>query len=335
MGSLRMSGDLEHAREKTLGMRPRNDTGHDAAQPREIPRTGWKAIASRVGSRISADNLSVIAAGVAFYAFLAIPSALTALVVLYGLIADPNGVQHQLTSIGGLMPKDALDLVGRQLKAVTSTSNSTLGISLIVAVIIAIWGARSGMSTLINALNIANAEPEKRGFIRFQLAALGMTAGAILFAVISLLLIAILPAAIGFLPFGDFGKTVATVVRWPVLLVIVVLGLAAIYRYGPCRSEPRWRWVSWGAAVATILWLAGSALFSVYVGEFANYNKSYGSLGAVVALLMWLYLSAFVVLLGAVLNAEMEHQTKRDTTTGSEEPMGRRGAKMADTVARD
>jgi membrane protein len=315
-------------------MRPSDGAGHGAAQPREIPRPGWKAIASRVGSRISTDNISVIAAGVAFYAFLAIPSALTALVVLYGLIANPDDVQRQLASMGGLVPKEALDLVGRQLTAVTSTSNSTLGISLIIAVLIAIWGARSGMSTLISALNIANAEPEKRGFIRFQLAALALTAGAIVFAVLSLLLIAVLPAAIGFLPFGDFGKTVASVLRWPVLVGIVVVGLAAIYRYGPCRSEPRWRWVSWGAAVATILWLAGSALFSVYVGQFANYNKSYGSLGAVVALMMWLYLSAFVVLLGAVLNAEMEHQTARDTTTGPEEPMGQRGAKMADTVAR-
>jgi len=147
---------------------PRRRAGQGAALPREIPGPGWKAIASRVGSRISADNLSVIAAGVAFYAFLAIPSALTALVVLYGLVANPGDVQHQLTSMGGLVPKDALDLVGRQLKAVTSTSNSKLGISLIIAVLIAIWGARSGMSTLISALNIANEEPEKRSFIAFS-----------------------------------------------------------------------------------------------------------------------------------------------------------------------
>jgi membrane protein len=330
-----MSDGLEHAREKTPAMRPRNGDGHGAVKPQEIPRPGWKAIGGRVMNRISADNLSVIAAGVAFYAFLAIPSALTALVVLYGLIANTSDVQHQVSLMAGVVPKDALNLIVRQLKAVTSTSNSTLGISLVVAVFLAIWGSRSGMSTLISALNIANAEPEKRSFIRFQFAALGLTAGAIVFAVISLALIAVLPAVIDFLPFGHFGKTVAAVIRWPVLLAIVVVGLAAIYRYGPCRSEPRWRWVSWGATIATVLWLAGCALFSVYVGEFANYNKSYGSLGAVVALMMWLYLSAFLVLLGAVLNAEMEHQTARDTTTGPEEPMGRRGAKMADTVARD
>ena len=215
----------------------------------------------------------------------------------------------------------------------TSGPPATLGLSLVISVLVAIWGARSAMSTLITALNVAYAEEEKRGFIRFQVAAFGLTAAAIVFAAVALALIAILPAVISLLPLGEFGRTLAAVLRWPILVLLMMVGLAALYRYGPSRAEPKWRWVSWGAVAATLLWLAGSALFSLYVSKFASYNKAYGSLGGVVVLQMWLYLSAFAVLLGAELNAEMEHQTERDTTTSPEEPMGRRGARMADTVA--
>jgi membrane protein len=328
---------LEHAREVTPAMRrgEHRGHGHDADEPQDIPARGWKQVVMRLGARISRDNLSIIAAGVAFYAFLAIPSALTALVALYGLAFDPQDVQRQIASLNGAMPGDAVQLIGQQLQAVTSQPRSTLGVGLIVAVLVAIWGARAAMSTFITALNIAYAEEEKRGFLRFQAAAFALTALAVVFAVLSIALIAVLPAAIDLLPFGKIGKTVASVVRWPVLLVLVTIGLAAIYRYAPSRNEPKWRWVSWGAAVATVLWIAGSALFSLYVGQFASYNKTYGSLGAVVVLMMWLYLSAFAVLLGAELNAELEHQTARDTTAGRPKPMGHRGAWAADTVTKD
>jgi membrane protein len=156
----------------------------------------------------------------------------------------------------------------------------------------------------------------------------------VLFAVVALALIAVLPAIIDLLPFGGFGKTLAAIIRWPILLALLMVCLAAIYRFAPSREEPRWRWVSWGAVVATVLWIIGSALFSLYVGKFASYDKTYGSLGGVVVLLMWLYLSSFIVLLGAQLNAEIEHQTARDSTTGRQQPMGTRGARVADTVGR-
>jgi membrane protein len=328
---------LEHAREVTPAMRrgEHHGHGHEADEPQDIPRRGWKQVIMRVGTRISRDNVSIIAAGVAFYAFLAIPSALTALVALYGLAFDPQDVQRQIASLNGAMPGEAVQLISQQLQTVTSQPKSTLGIGLIVAVLVAIWGARSAMSTFITALNVAYAEDEKRGFFRFQATAFALTAVAVVFAVLSIALIAVLPAAIDLLPFGKAGKTVASVVRWPVLLVLITFGLAAIYRYAPSRNEPKWRWVSWGAAVATVLWIVGSALFSLYVGQFASYNKTYGSLGAVVVLMMWLYLSAFAVLLGAELNAELEHQTARDTTAGRPKPMGHRGAWAADTVTKD
>jgi membrane protein len=318
--------NLAHAREKS----PAIQRGREAAAPQQIPKRGWKEILLRVKDRVSRENISIIAAGVAFYAFLAIPSALTALVTLYGLVFDPSDVQRQLASMSGVMPGAALDLIGKQLATITAAPRATLGVSFIVALLVAIWGARSGMSTMITALNIAYEEEEKRGFLRFQAATFALTAGAIVFAVVTLALIAVLPAIIGVLPLGNAGKTLASVVRWPILLALVVLGLATIYRYAPSRREPKWRWASWGAAVATVLWIIGSALFSVYVGQFASYNKTYGSLGGVVVLMMWLYLSAFAVLLGAELNAEMERQTARDTTKGPEKPMGRRGAVVAD-----
>ena len=306
--------------------------GRKAQWPSEIPRPGWKDILSRLGRRISRDNISIIAAGTAFYAFVAIPSALTALVALYGLAFNPSDVQQQISGMAGVLPGDVINLVSTLLKTVTSNAGSKLSISAAIAILVALWSARSGTSSMITALNVAYGEEEKRGFIKFQLVALGLTACAIAAAIIALALIAVLPVIIGLLPLGNAGKTIAAIVRWPILIVLVVVALAAMYRFAPSRDQPRWRWVSWGAVLATVVWIVGSALFSVYVSQFASYNKTYGSLGAVVVLLMWLYLTSFAVLLGAEVNAEMEHQTAHDSTTGPEKPMGERGATMADTV---
>ena len=335
------AGGFAHAREITPAMRRKAESehhhghGHEADRPEQIPPRGWRQVAGRSWQRIGRDNISIISAGVAFYAFLAIPSALTALVALYGLAFNPADVQHQVAALQGVMPQEATQVVSRQLQTITARPNSTLGISFVVALLVAVWGARSGMATLMTALNIAYAEEERRGFLRFQASAFALTAAAVLFAVVSIALIGVLPAVLGLLPFGSFGKTAASVLRWPLLVLLVVVGLAAIYRYAPSREEAKWRWVSWGAAAATLLWIIGSALFSLYVSQFASYNKTYGSLGAVVVLMMWLYVSAFAVLLGAELNSELEHQTARDTTTGAPKPMGSRGAWAADTVTKD
>jgi membrane protein len=312
--------------------RVRNSLGHQAEHPREIPKRGWWNILKRVYDSINEKNLSILAAGVAFYTMLAIFPALAALVAVYGLVANPATVQHEINAIHGLIPGEAQTLIATYLKSITSSSSSKLGIGLVVSLLVALWSARSGTVTLIEALNISYEEKEKRGVIRYELVAIGMTAAAILFGIVALTLVAAVPAAMNLVPISGVWKTAGYFLPWPILVVALFVGLAAAYRFLPSREEAKWRWVSWGGMLATALWIIASIGFSFYVTEFGNYDKSFGSLGAVVILLTWLYLSAYVVLIGACLNAEMEHQTARDTTTGAEKPMGQRGARMADTV---
>jgi membrane protein len=306
--------------------------GREAESPGEIPARGWKDILLRVWSRLSRDNIAIIAAGVAFYALTSIPPGLAALISIYGLVFDPGTVQDQVSSLAIVLPHEALGIISDQLKAIVAKPPTKLGLSLLISLGLALWSTRAGMSTMMTALNVAYEEEEKRGFVRFLLVSIGLTFCAVLFGVVTLALVAILPAVIDLLPLGESSKTISSIVRWPVLVVIVMIGLAALYRFAPSRDEPRWRWVSWGAVLATVVWIAASALFSLYVGRFGSYDKTYGSLGAIVILLMWLYISAYIVLAGAELNAEMEHQTARDTTVGAPRPMGTRGAEVADTV---
>jgi membrane protein len=307
--------------------------GRLADHPHDIGHHGWREILKRLLGDINRDNLSLMSAGVAFYALLSLAPGFTALIALYGLVFDTSEVQRQVQYMEGMMPQEARRLIADQLTHIVQASNSKLGLGLVVSLAIALWSANSGTSSLMSALNVAYAEEERRSLLHYYASSLVLTLAFIVFGIASLLLVAIIPAVVGLLPFGDFGKTIVNWVRWPVLIVLFALGLAFIYRYAPCRREPRWRWVSWGAVAATALWIGGSALFSLYVGEFASYDKTYGSLGAVVVLLMWFYFSAFAVLLGGELNAEMEHQTARDTTRPPRKPMGKRGAFVADTLA--
>ncbi|MFO1059375.1 MAG: YihY/virulence factor BrkB family protein [Dongiaceae bacterium] len=306
--------------------------GRQAETPGEIPARGWKDILLRVWDRLSRDNISIIAAGVAFYALTSIPPGLAAFISIYGLVFDPGTVQSQVDSLSVVLPHEAVGIISDQLKAIVAKPPTKLGFSLLVSLGLALWSTRAGMATMMTALNVAYEEEEKRSFVRFLLVSLALTLCAILFGVVTLALVAVLPAVIDLLPLGEAGRTISSIVRWPVLVVIVMIGLAALYRFAPSRDQPRWRWVSWGAVIATVLWIAASALFSLYVGSFGSYDRTYGSLGAIVVLLMWLYLSAYIVLAGAELNAEMEHQTARDTTAGPARPMGLRGAEVADTV---
>ncbi|HJU12637.1 MAG TPA: YihY/virulence factor BrkB family protein [Candidatus Binataceae bacterium] len=309
--------------------------GHSAATPGDIPKAGWWSILKRVYASLNDKDISILAAGVAFFGMLSIFPALAALIAIYGLLADPATVQHEISAIHGIIPGEAQNLIETYLKSLVSTSTSKLGIGLIVSVLVALWSARSGVVSLIEALNIAYEEEEKRGFIRFQATSFALTIAAILFAIVALTLIAVIPPAMQLLPVAKDVKIVGYIVPWPILIVLVAFGLAAAYRFMPSRQEAKWRWVSWGGFGATLVWILASLGFSFYVAKFGNYDKSFGALGAVVVLLTWLYLSAYVVLAGACFNAEMERQTARDTTTGTEQPMGERGAKMADTVADD
>ena len=306
--------------------------GRHAEWPSEIPSLGWRDILLRVWDKVWQDNIMIIAAGVAFFGFLAIPSALTALVALYGLMFNVHDVQQQVAATAGLLPKDATTVLASLLQSLTEHSNSTLSTSFAISLLVAIWSARSGVATLMTAVNIAYREKEKRSLFRFELVALIMTIAGVILAIISLALIAILPAIINILPLGAFGKTLASVVRWPILIALTMVALATIYRFSPSRRGAKWRWVTWGSVIATVLWVIVSALFSIYVGQFASYDKTYGSMGAIVVFMLWLWLTSLAVLVGAELNAEIEHQTMRDSTIGPEKPMGTRGAVVADTI---
>jgi membrane protein len=306
--------------------------GRDATTPRQIPRPGWRDIALRVKEKVGKDNVSIVAAGVAFYALMAIFPALIALISLYGWFADPMQVEQQTAFLAGVLPQNVQSLLSTQMKDIARHAESTLGIGALAGFLVTLWSASKGIKTLFTALNIAYDEEEKRGFISLNALALVMTLGALVFGIITLALVAVLPALLGQLGLQAIARVAVSLVRWPLLAVAVIVALAVLYRYGPSRDQPQWTWVSGGAIVATVLWLVASILFSVYVANFGSYNQTYGSLGAVVVLLTWLYLSAFIVLMGAELNSEMEHQTTQDTTRGAEQPMGQRGAQKADTV---
>jgi len=271
----------------------------------------WWTILTRTWRRASKDNLSGLAAATAFYALLSIFPALTAVVSLFGLVADPNTVERQVTALEGLLPPEAVKLVATWLKTLVHGPPVRFGIGLVLSVLLAFWSAWSATGMLMVAVNVCYGEREKRNFVWFNLRALTLTIGLALFGIAALLLIAVLPAAIAFLPVPKAWGGVVELVRWPILAGIALLALAIVYRYAPDRAEPKWQWISWGAATATTLWLLGSIAFTVFVSKVGSYDKTYGSLGAVIILLLWFYLSAYVTLVGAELNAEIERQRVR------------------------
>ncbi len=268
----------------------------------------WWTILTHTWQRVSKDNLSGLAAGAAFYALLSIFPTLTALVSLYGLVADPNMVARQVTTMEGILPPEAVKLVATWIQIFIQGPPSRFGVGLIVSIMLAFWSAWSATSILMTAIHICYGEEEKRGFVRFNLHAVALTGGLALFGIAALALIAVLPAALAFLPVPDAWGDVIALVRWPILAGIVMLALAIVYHYAPDRARPKWRWVSWGATVATTLWILSSVAFTIYVSKVGNYDRTYGSLGAVIILLLWLDLSAYTTLIGAELNAEIDRQ---------------------------
>lgn len=304
--------------------------GEYADSPYDIPRRGWWEVLRRVQKEVSRDNLSLVAAGVAFYGFLAVFPAISAFVILYGIFADPVLVEEQMRPLAGVVPGDAYAILTDQLQQVAESTDATLGIGLILSLLLALWSSTKGVKALMTTMNIAYEENEARGFIRQNVVALLFTLGAILFVIVSLMAIAVIPAAVQLLDPGEPVATILLWIRWAVLAVLIMVALGVLYRFGPNRRQARWRWVSPGAVLAGALWLAGSALFSFYAANFANFNETFGSLGAVVVLLFWFYLSAFVVGVGAEINAELERQTYRDSTIGPVRPIGTRGAYVAD-----
>jgi membrane protein len=309
-----------------------DDRGRNAESPTQIPPRGWKDVLKRVKVESKQDNVSLLAGGVAFFALLALVPALVAIVSIYGLFANESTVVRQVGDVLGAAPKEVRELVTTQLTSIVNGSSGAAGLAAVVGIVVALWSASSGMKQLIGAINMAYDEDEDRGFIRVRAISVAMTLGAIVFLVVAFGAIAVLPAALAKtgLPVG--GRIVVGVLRWIVLLFGLLAGLGVLYRYAPARSEARWEWLSPGAIFATVSWLIVSFLFSIYTANFGRYNETYGSLAAVVVVMLWLYLTAAVIIVGAEFNAEVERQTKRDSTTGPERPLGERQAVAADTV---
>ena len=291
--------------------------GRQAESPSDIiPPPNWKDIILRVYQNIGKHRVIALAAGVAFYALLAIFPAIAALVAIYGFFADPATISAHLDSVAGLLPGGAIDVIRDQMTRIASHGRSTLGVTFAFGLGASLWSANAGIKAIIDSLNLVYNEEEKRGFIKLNLVSLTFTFLAILFVLFALAAIAVVPVVLAYVGLVDLTATLVNYGRWPILFVVVAAGLAALYRYGPSRSRPKWRWITWGSSFAAVAWMLVSLLFSWYAANFGSYNETYGSLGAVIGFMMWLWLSAIVLLLGAELDADMEHQTAKDTTTG-------------------
>ncbi|WP_256568459.1 YihY/virulence factor BrkB family protein [Bradyrhizobium sp. CCGUVB14] len=308
------------------------ERGREATSPSEIPARGWKDILWRVYANIGDHRIFALAAGMTYYSLLAIFPAIAALVAIYGLFSDPGSIAKHLDEVGGFIPGGAVDVAREQLTRVATKGDRTLGFTFAIGLVISLWSANAAMKSLFDTLNIVYGEQEKRGFVKLNAMSLGFTVGGIAFILAALGAVVVVPIALQFVGLSNAADLLVRMGRWPALFIVLAFAIACIYRFGPSRQAPRWTWITWGSAAATLLWLVASGLFSFYAANFGTFNQTYGSLGAVIGFMTWLWISAIVILLGAELNAEMEHQTARDTTTGRPKPLGVRGAKMADTV---
>ena len=294
--------------------------GGDAASPVEIPWPGWREIAIRTAKKFSENELMSEAASVTFFALLALFPAITAIVSIYGLFADPSTIQGHLDSVSSLMPSGGVDIIREQVKRLTQNPASRLGLGAIVGLLAALWSANQGSKAMFSALNVVYDETETRGFFKVLGVSLAFTIGGILFLLLGIGVIVVLPLLFDVLGLSGFLDVAIRILRWPVILFVLVAMLSVLYRYGPSRQPPvRWRWVTWGGAFAAAAWIALSLGFSWYVTNFGSYNKTYGSLGAIIGFMTWIWLSSTVLLLGGQLNAELESQTDHDPT-GAREP---------------
>jgi membrane protein len=306
--------------------------GRTAETPTDIPATGWKDVAFRLKDEIAADRVGLIAAGVAFYGLLALFPAITALIALSGLLVEPAQIVEQLAALEGLMPEEVIAIVTQQATEVAGSREGGLGLAAVLGVLVAFYSASKGMASLIQGINVAYDEDEERGFVRLKLVTLALTLFLMLGLLIALMATLGLPAVLAFLELGPVVEALMTLGLWVALFCLTVFGLSVLYRYAPSRDAPEWKWASPGALIACVVWLVASAGFAFYVGNFGSYNESFGTLAGVIVLLMWFWISAFIILLGAELNAELEAQTRKDTTKGPDEPMGSRDAVKADTL---
>jgi membrane protein len=308
--------------------------GRHSSNPLQIPWAGWKDVLWRTYEQINEDRLLAIAAGVVFYGLLAVFPAITALVSSYGLFADASTISDNLQTLAMVLPDGSFQIVQDQIARVLANGQAKLGLTFLFGLALALWSANAGVKAIIDALNVVYGEREKRSFIKLNLLSLTFTTGAIISLLLMVSAVVALPLTLDRVGLATDSKIIISLVRWPLLLLVVMMALGVLYRFGPSRPGARWEWLSIGTIAAALLWLAGSVLLSWYLSNFGNYSATYGSLGAAIGLMTWMWMSAIIVLCGAELNSEIEHQTAVDTTVGPGLPMGARGAAMADTLGR-
>ena len=305
--------------------------GRDASRPTQIPARGWLDILYRTVKEFSNDRVTLVAAGITFYLLLALAPTLAAFVSIYGLFFDPGSISEQVAALSGVLPGGAMDILTEQLERLASADQSTLGFAFALSLGLALWSANAGMKALFQGMNVAYNEVEKRGFIKLTLTTLTITI-LTLVTIIGLIAFNVAFGSLTALTGLDLPNWILNTVTGVVALIALIAFMAALYRFGPSREDARVEWITPGAIVAGLLIVAVSAAFTFYVANFGTYNETYGSLGAIIGFLTWLWLTMIVLLLGGELNSEMEHQTARDTTTGEPQPLGQRNAVMADRV---
>ena len=308
------------------------DRGRMAAKPSAIPLAGWKDILVRSYREIADDDVASIGRSIAFSGILALFPALAAFVSIYGLFADVADAQRHLAALAGIIPADAMTLLGEQMVRLAAANQASLSLTFALGFLLSIWSANSGMKALFKGLNIAYEEVETRTFVRLNLTTLTFTLGTIALFILAVAAVIGVPVALSIMRIDATGLSLSWL-RWPALLFGVAGAISLLYRFGPSREPAKWRWVTPGSLGAALLWIAGSSAFSWYLSNVADYATSYGSLGAIFGFMMWLWLSAVIVLFGAELNSEIERQLVVDSTTGAARPLGLRGARVADTVA--
>jgi membrane protein len=313
--------------------RSADSRGRGAEAPTDIPQKGWRDVLLRVFHGVSEDRITTISGGVTFFVLLALFPGLAGLISLYGLFADSSTIGQHLSSLEGILPEGGMQILRDQFQQLTSQPPQKLGFATAASLAISLWSANGGVKAMFEGLNAVYEEREKRSFINLNAISLALTSIVLGFVMAALLTITVIPKLLSFLGLPGISEIVAYA-RWPVLLVVASLMIAVIYRFGPSRDQPQWRWISPGSIFAAVTWIAASLLFSWYTAHFGSYNKTYGSLGAAVGFMTWIWISTMVILVGAKINAELEHQTVADTTVGKPAPRGERGARMADTVGR-
>jgi membrane protein len=306
--------------------------GRFSHNPLQIPWAGWKDILWRTYLRSDEDRLLATAAGVVFFGLLAVFPAITALVSSYGLFANASTIGANLQTLALMLPEGSFQIVQDQIARVLDKGNTALGAAFLFGLGLALWSANAGVKAVIDALNVAYEEREKRSFVRLNLLSLGFTCGGMAALLLMVGAVVAFPLALDHVGLAPESQLIVSLARWPLLFAILLAALGVLYRFGPSRRPPRWQWLGVGTITAALLWIAGSALLSWYLSNFGNYSATYGSLGAAIGLMMWMWMSAIIVLFGAELNSEIEHQTAVDSTVGRPKPLGARGAVMADTL---